>query len=646
MEPTIQSEPKLNIFALPNQTTIIFSLTVTILLGTVFAGSFGLVPFPVWPLAVGLLFLSLKAFLSQPEREFVRYNLTPANHDLAALQDEIADISQAIGLRRIPKLMPSPDEKLTQPYTFGTFRHWYIAINHEVALNLQEGLDKPDVAPVVQAKLIHELYHYKTGDYWQMGYAGALLRSTFLFMLWAFTFLFGYGLLLVIAVPDVVQTDPAEWVSRIDGITPEISQMLIQMMPSPDAMEEVRQKAATLNLGVVINFTLNATMPFVIVGIVLWKFYWPKLWRTREFYADAGVVHTQKEILPYLSAFTKLPLPLLRKYSPSGNTTQTSKRQKKGIWDRLSEWWLSIRKLTVKHPDGATRIVSMKDPNRIFDTWQGTAIFVGIFTVLLDLVLNSSLTLFYVAGWSMHLSTLIILIVISLNRIHLLVQNRSFWPDMIKIVVAVITFRLILILFLIGILIFYLIADPKGLALLLTTSVATVAGFSRYMTKDEFELLAFKAEDLPAFVAEASILNLAQVFIIFFVLIVSLSFINLSLRRLLTWYGFPRARQRLMKMAYLVIGLEVSFFGLIILSLLTMALLRPADLLSLSNIIIGTSGFIIIIIGLGLFLRADKRYARRCPHCNKLISGSYELGKRCSVCDELLHPWLIADYEL
>ena len=78
MESSAGTEAKLDIFALPNQTTILFGSIVLVLLGTILGGSIGQSPVVIWPLALGLTLLPLRAFLARPERDFARYNLTLA----------------------------------------------------------------------------------------------------------------------------------------------------------------------------------------------------------------------------------------------------------------------------------------------------------------------------------------------------------------------------------------------------------------------------------------------------------------------------------------------------------------------------------------------------------------------------------------
>jgi hypothetical protein len=142
------------------------------------------------------------------------------------------------------------------------------------------------------------------------------------------------------------------------------------------------------------------------------------------------------------------------------------------------------------------------------------------------------------------------------------------------------------------------------------------------------------------------VLNLSQVFIILLVLLGALTLVTLLLRRILVWYAFPQADQRLMKVAYWMIGFIAILTGTAILSPITTALLRPSDFFMPATHIVAALGLLITAIGLIYFYHVDRRYAGRCPKCGKPLPGPYHLGKRCDVCiDILLHPWLIAEYK-
>jgi hypothetical protein len=626
MKDPTETAVKLNIFALPSQTSILFGLIIAVVLGTLFAGSIIPSPIPIWPLALGLLILSLRNFLARPEHESTRYRLSPAGDDLPGLQQAVKTHAERIGLRLVPRIMVSLKEELT---TFGTPRHWYIAISHSEALHWQECLMNPDTAPAVEARLIHELYHFKTGDYWQIGYIGELLRLTFLFIAWAAIFLLGFGFLIFVTLPDLLKLDIPALANQIEVLTPEVRRIFVQLMPSPIALEAMRQKMISVNQGLVLYFTVSALLPFVMMGGILWGLYWPKLWRMRELYADAGIVHIMGEVMsPFLAASADPGLlPSFKKYPPAPISIPAPSRG----------WRQTIKELRWYHPSWPTRIACIGDPSLVFDNWIGTAVLVGSLVLLLDILMNSPLTLFYVGAWPMHFSTLVVLVLVSLSLIPTLVQGKSAWADLLKIVFVVVALRLGWLLLTIGLLVALLIFAPSTLSEVLAAAVASTAHFAGYSGE-------LTIADLSGFVMKAAMLNLAQVVIVFVILVIVLVSVTFLLRRLLTWYRLPQASQRLMRIGYSLIGLMALLLGLTILPPVTTALLRPAELLNPAGILICLLGLIACAIGFVLFLYADRRYSQRCPKCGKSVPGLYHLGKRCPRGD-LLHPWLTVEYK-
>lgn len=125
--PSADHPAQLNLFALPNQTTIIFLMMTLIVLGTILVGSVG-TPYSIKSLALAFLFLPLRAFLARPRREFRRQRLVPADKDFTSLQEEIRTQALKLALPRVPQLCISSKET-SLLYTFGTLRHWYIAVD-------------------------------------------------------------------------------------------------------------------------------------------------------------------------------------------------------------------------------------------------------------------------------------------------------------------------------------------------------------------------------------------------------------------------------------------------------------------------------------------------------------------------------------
>jgi len=636
-----RSEPfhKLNILALPNQTTILFGLIVVVLLGTIFAGSLGTQPF-MWPLALGLLFLPLRAFLAWPEREFKKHNLTQANDEFADLINVIEEESKAIHLPRVPKLVIGRNDVAL--HAFGSLRHWFVAISNGEALRLKADLEDEMRAPAVHAMFTHELYHFKNGDYWQMGYARELLRITAIFMIWAIAFLMGYGFFLLIVQPDLLQMDFAHFFGQLEMLSPEIRGLYLSVFPSTEAWAEVQAKAAEINLAFVLYFIANATLPFIITGSILWLFYWRKFLRIREFYADAGVAHIQSGIEHLFYAF----LLGSRATADSGDSSEAPLLGKIERWigETLTRVRLALTPLTFirkwfsKHPEFNRRVDALENPALAYDHWLVTALSLGGLALILDIFLATPLMLPYHGQWPMHFTVLVISVVVTLTLMTPLVLGKSVWKPMLKIIGVTVALRFVWLTLTIGLMLLLLILAPDLLSDVLTSAVTSIARYTRQLTEPVFD-------DLSAFVLEASLINMAQVFIVLASLVSLIGANILLLRRLFTWYSFPRAEHRLLKAAYGMIAVTTAFFGLAILNPITMVLLRPEDILDPLVIIAVLLGFTVAIIGLGAFLYADRRYAGRCLKCGAHISGLYRLGKRCK-CDQLLHSWMIAEYEL
>jgi hypothetical protein len=635
MENASSAKPKLNIFALPNQTTIVFWIIVSVVLSSVLAGSIGTSPIRIWPLAVALLVLPLRAFLARPERESIK----PPDDDLAGLQEEVQAYAARIGLPRTPRLVISPARR--GPYTFGTFRYWYISVSEDEANAWLVKLRDPDTAPSARAKLIHELYHFKTGDYWQLGYAGELLRWTFTVMGWAAAFFVGLGTFLIMVKPELMTFNPTEMVAQMNA-PEEMRELLLKLLPSEAAMEAIREKAAGTNLFRVILFAFAATWPFAIMGLLMLWDYLPKLWRTREFYADAGVVHTQKKMSSFHDALFQSPRDALFQPPP----LETDKP--KGILEKIVQVGRILRKFLSRivskifkrlHPPMQERIDAVKDPSRVFDSLRSVAFRVAILALILEALLLTPITFLQVAQWPMHFPTLAVLVIVSLNfLIPAIAQGRDVFWDILKIVGVVVGLRLMLFLLMIVMLTTLLISAPEQLSQMLEDAIAAVSG---YAGTEE----GFGYDDLNAFVVKVAVINLAQVVIVAFVLVGGLAGVTFLLRRIFTWYGFPQAEGRLMKVAYLTLGLVSLFVGLALLPLITNALLRPNEIFTWLNLILAFFGFTVAFFGLARFIRLERRYANRCSQCDGSVAKPYELGRRCQTCNELLHPWLIAEYE-
>jgi len=629
------TEPnKLNLFVLPNQTNTLFGLIVIIFLGAIAAGSVGTQPF-MFPLALGLLILPLRAFLARPERELRRHKWKQADAEFSDLVSIVEDKAKAIGLPRIPRLVISEGEIELQ--ALGSLRHWYIVLSRTEALRLQADLNDSDCVPAVQAMFIHELYHYKSGDYWQMVYTQELLRLTAAFMLWAIAFLVGFGFFLLVVQPDVLKLDWSALVSQLSILPPEIREIYLTVLPSAQDIAEMQKKAAEINIVYVLYFIVDATLPFIIASLILWLFYWPKFMRTREIYADAGVVHTLREArsLFYALVLNMRDKPTSTDWLPISWPTRATR------WLKIARLaWQRLSRLTFfeKHHGTARRCQALADPaNGAYDRWQVTALLIGSLALILEIFLSTPLMLPYQGQWPMHFTVLVVSVVVTLALMPLLVSREPLQKPASKIIGAVVAMRFAWLILTIGLMFFLLVFAPRFLSEALTSAIISIARYTRPLSGPV-------VKDLNSFVLEASSINLVEMFIVVISLVVLVGVNAMALRHIYTWYSFPQANRWLLRVAYGTIAVTTTFFGLTVLPFVTTLLLRPQDLLDPWMILAGLLGLTIAVIGLGSFYLADRKYGQRCQ-CGAKPSGWYWLGKQCENCKESLHPWMVAEYE-
>lgn len=617
-----------NVFALPNQTSLLFGLILLVLLGAILLGSIEPSPILMWPLAVGLFFLPLRAFLAQRSRLIEKYQFVDLPDELVNLQMMVDRLAIEVGMQRSPQLLLAR-RTLKDVFAFGTPRNWHIGISEIEAKRWQSELVDTELMKRVEAKVIHELYHFKTGDYWQLGYAEALLRTTLIFISWALAFFLAWGIVLLLAVEDINSWRPANVSEKLQEMAPEVQNMILQILPSEEDFLKVSEKAHTINFMLVLSFIASSLFPFIIVATLLWGIYLRLLWRMRELYADAGVVQMQSTVLFFSNALTGIPFD---KYPESFQSFLDEARQMRlGLWNRLQE-------LFHVHPDPAYRILVTTDQGLIYGDWLTTAIITGGLTLILDILLASPLTLLYIGHWPMHFSTLAILSVICLNYlVPVVAQGRKIWKEVVKdlfrIVVVVVGIRLVWMLLTILLLGGLLIFAPDFLRDLLDSAVASTARFAGYSSQLGFS-------DLTSFVIDASVTNLLEIIIIFFVLLLASINVAYPLYRIFTWYGLPDAKNALRKYIYVILGWTLVSWGILILGPITVVKLRNWDEITILTGAIFFLGLSVSMLGIVWFVKQDRKLAQRCLTCHQVVSGTYFPGKVCQD-GHPLFEWLL-----
>ncbi|MCA9951770.1 MAG: hypothetical protein KDE48_19095 [Anaerolineales bacterium] len=550
------------------------------------------------------------------------------------LQRLIQRLSERFGLRPLQwttKINPQKE----QIHTFGTRRHWYLAMEATTAHQLQ--LDLTTQPTVTKAILIHELHHFTSGDYWQLGYLAKLFQQTGWLWGWGVLFSIGMGLLLVLVAVEFLTLDIVDFLNQLSEPF-SLGEELASLLPAQSEIDILQEQAQNINLGeatfLTVTFFFTVFMPFVIVTSILWLFFWPKLWRTREFYADAEVVHQQKSINPYRSALTGIPSVA---FLNSASTPTHEPVPQKPFRQQLWQW---LKQLRTNHPLLEIRLAALHHPTQIFDQWFKTGLLVGSLALLINIILQTPLTFFFLNRVTVHFSTLIIFIVAALSLIPLLVQGHKTYTAIVGLITIAIGIQSIFIIFAIGaILAAYFIA-PEALDTMLTNAVVVMSGQTALSPQDYL----FGSE-LSAYIVGFVKSGIAQTIFPFLLLIVALFIINWFLRRLFYWYAYPNADRRLMQIAYGLISIFAIFLILAVLPLLTTIWQEPAELSSLFIWFWVLIGSTIFGLGLAWFIKQDRLYAHFCPACQRKVEGDYELGKTCNHCGQRLHPWLLVEYE-
>jgi len=352
-------------------------------------------------------------------------------------------------------------------------------------------------------------------------------------------------------------------------------------------------------------------------------------------------VRQQHETMPYQAAMTGFPLPLLRLTQTSRSLTQEYQKDV-SLGDRVKKIWQQVKRFRKFHPDPATRLQAVKTPEQVFGGWKETVVLAGTLTILLEVLMLTPLTLLHVSKWPMHFPTLGILVIVSLNYLlPEIAQGKPVRNALLKIIGIVTLLRLCMILGALSLLGGLQKFSPDLLLEMLPGSFAAASQAFRHTE-------TAMAIDVNSFLAQAALSNVSQVIAVSLVLMIALALLTSLFRRLFTWYSYPHAERYLMRAAYWMLAIVSAFTGLTVLPFLSALILEPANLLNPGYTQLEVSGFIILILGLGCVRCAERAYARHCPQCGEKTSGTYYIGKRCcqQSCDTLLHPWLLAEYDV
>ncbi len=640
--PTGEQPARLNVFALPTRTTILFGLILLAIFLPVLASLLGFTPICGPFVILCMLLLPLRDFLRRPDQEISRLKAAEApGAECQILHEHVRRLSAQIGVRRPPRLLlahhPSAGFRV-----LGSFTRHYLMIPAARAPTLEAELTSADPAirQRAEAILLHELSHFLNGDVALSFFAHSLLRVTIVFMaisLWAsLTMPFLYE--AAIRFFDFKAMLPRIFLSTAQAIDPRVSQLVADPPRLPPQAWQTYMA-----------FALSSYLPLLISAAILLVSLWPALLRTRELYADARVVQWQGvrrhlwHALLHENAFNVLqPAPptqrasrlarrLLRAGQPGLGMRFLPAESQSTRFD-LVRW---LRSLRAVHPDLATRGGCLDHPEQIYGSDRAIAAVAGITVVLLNLSLGSLFTSRYLRGPNAVVPFVVGFTILSLSLIPSICAIADPATLYRKVRRQVLIFTAIKL-------------APQLVAGAFFTGALILA--PQALDQAAYAMTGAWGSDLPplgvpvSFVLEVYVIRPA----FFFALVMPITLgillqLDIRLKRAaLTWYGAPFLKEHPIAFFWGLTGWMALALWFIVLPFYNVAVVPTAhNLLDLSVLAPMVGTILLSVFVLSFLAASHRRYARLCPFCRQTIPGPHRLGRRCPHCRKLLNQFLL-----
>ncbi len=619
--------PKLNVFALPTRTTVLFALIVLVIMLPILASLTGDTPLCEPFIVFGMLLLPLRSFLRRPDQEMRRGHMTDLDLQFPALARHLGCLSAEFGLCRKPRLLLANKPGIGL-YTFGTFTRHHLAIPVEQAARLQADLESEDQErrKGAEAILLHELSHFANQDILPVFFSKSLLWVTILFM--------SFNLLVSLVQPvfyntiirflDFATLWPPEFLQMLEAADPEMAQILV----NPPEVEP----ATWVRYGL---YIFTAHWPLIVGGLALLFLFWRALLRTRELYADARVAQWQ--------GTTYLIQQGILREAVRAAIQPRSVRWRLPAWARQRMGFLSSRwgrfSFLAHHPGLETRRSCLIHPDQVYGSDWAIAATAGFTVVLLNLILSSLLISRYLRGPNATLPFVLGFTVLSLSLLPSVCVFAGPLPQLRRKIV-----RLVLIFTGIKLIPQYALSLVIVMGIMANPRIIDLAAYT---------MVGALGEGLPSlgvpvsFVLEVYVLRPAILFT--FVMPITLTLfllLDTHLKRIaLTWYGAPILGKNPVALFWGLTGWLALVLWFVVLPFYNVAAAPTAHTL-LDPLILGRMGMILLLsVGVVvLLLRLHRRYANRCPACTASVPGPYQLGMSCPHCKTVFHPWLLANY--
>ena len=625
---------KLNLFALPSQTTLLFAgilFVIGLPLVLNLFSRYGL-RFPL--LGVVVILFTLWDFLSEPDRVIERQAGTPLP-PATLLAKQVAALADEVRMR--PPTLLTTDKPLAAPYVFGTWRRRYMMFPAWLVVEWPKLMQEKAHTSHLDVVLRHELAHFLNHDVWLTGFARSLLKMTVIVLV-AYWF-------ALLWEPVVYSAVRPFW----DQVMPYYAP-LIHFLPA-EVQPLVLNPPARTWTAIVVDW-LEVTMsllPLAGGALVLWWRDWNLLTRVREVYADARVANWRADIASLEGALTWFRAHAMSaKHEPDQQRRWPARFRRSANQQPLS-WSLDmpvrVSLRILPQPKQSTRRLILRQPELVYGSPSAIGRQAAVI-VLLFYLINASLLGVASAGIGSEVALGVGFVVLALGLTPGVLANmpeKGLAHRNVLQTTAVYLgiFNAILAIFLL-VAVAAVLFQPQDLDLVMYAIAGVTPTPGRTIIAD------------PAgYIFQV----VAGAFIVFMVAAPLLLYLWLRLdlaikRRMLSWGGAPWLARRAHWLLLGVTALLVFALLLGVLPLLTLLAFpgifidatKPL-LTTLTPILVQMVVAILVLVVAGIaFYRCDRRYGRRCPGCGQPVPPPDQLTATCPHCGARLLEWLTARY--
>ena len=632
-----EKPPKLNLFVLPSQTSLLF-FSIAVVLGVPILLSGSRASFLLLPiLPIGVALLTLWDFLRQPDIERRRWRMGVLPEEQRWLHGWLDHLSREVGLKQTPQVLVAHGD-LGAPFAFGTWRRHYLAFPAWLLPEMAAAARRShsDDPAVVETILRHELAHFVNQDVWLASLARSLLKMTVAFFAASW-----FAMLWIPFTYELLRQLVSDW----SGLLPA---PLLSLFPA-DVQQFFSQPPALTGADVLVMETMFgiALWPLIFGALLLWRTTWSSMLQTREQLADARVaswLHSAAAVGRAIKWFGVVQATsFVEENSPSASTGLRSVLRNMPGFRRAEPplaWPAAIVERTrlSPQPSSGARHATMAKPERVYGTANAIGRQAGMAVLLLYLLMAS---IFAPLGEGFNSEIAVgfgfVLLALGLTPNALVNgHDRRFLVRQVARAVAIYALLFgIVVMVILSVSALVVAWQPRSLDL-------TIYAIAMVAPRGNLDVIV---DDPTVWLVQAFVGALAPFGVGLPILVFSFVVADLSFKqRALTWYGAPwlQKRPKLFLLGVTTIGALVLWLGALpLLNLVAFPTIFETNEAFWIRLAIALLLATVAFIGLVVI---DKRYAHLCPHCASEVPGSYTLGKRCSECASVLNPWLVASY--